>query len=409
MMISINLVGGKLDENKVLVGGSITGSANGKSFGVKYTKEKYEAMKVLADKANQAEKMDELNNILAEFEPFTHDGYKETVETACPNLLVNEETGKFYLKTTDGKTISTKPLPQPLVDRILVSVEKGIDFIPIVKFWTRFLRMFATRGIPYDEVKATRLANYVNKTVVDYELKAELEKQGVAPSTALERATVADTPITMEGLLATYKVSKEITHKFDKETGKVIPRNKTTYDEDTGDAISEAPDHVEDRLFEPAVQGNSGDPFYCYTIDQVAGGAKAKPKPGHFIRVGCVHELESWDNVNCNDSQSCVKGLHAGGRTYIKGYAGQAGTVTHEVFIDPSDIGAITDDGSGALRVRKYYTHKSNAGINRSIYHSSKYAAMNDQEWDAIRSEAIKATEAKAEIAAKEAEDTAAI
>jgi hypothetical protein len=59
------------------------------------------------------------------------------------------------------------------------------------------------------------------------------------------------------------------------------------------------------------------------------------------------------------------------------------------------DIGAITHDGSGALRVRKYFTHSSNAGINRSIYHSSKYAAMNDAEWDEFRKEAIKAAELK--------------
>lgn len=408
-MISLNLIGGKLNEEKILVGGSITGSANGKSFGVKYTKEKYDAMKALAEKANLADSMKDLENILADFEPFTHDGYKEMVETACPNLLVNEETGKFYLKTTDGKTISTKPLPQPLVDRILVSVEKGIDFIPIVKFWTRFLRSFASRGVEYDENKATRLASYVNNTVVDYDLKAELEKNGVASGTALERATVADTPITMEGLLATYKVSTEITTKFDTETGKVVPRNKTTYDEDSGDAIVSSPDHVEDRLFQPAVMAKNGDAFYCYTIDEIAGGTKAKPKPGHFIRVGRVHELEDWTKVNCRDSDSCVPGLHAGGRTYIKGYAGQRDAVTHEIFIDPSDIGAVTNDGSGALRVRKYYVHKSNAGINRSIYHSSKYAAMGDQEWEDVRKAAIEATEKKAELVALEAADTAAL
>ncbi|CAM6001124.1 unnamed protein product [Sphagnum balticum] len=69
----------------------------------------------------------------------------------------------------------------------------------------------------------------------------------------------------------------------------------------------------------------------------------------------------------------------------------------------------ITDDGSGALRVRRYYTHSSNAGINRSIYHSSKFAAMTDVEWDTVRAEAIKATEAKAEEAKSLAAETAAL
>lgn len=406
MMISVNITGGKLDENKVLVGGSITGSANGKSFGVKYTKEKYDAMVALAAKANEADSMEDLQNILADFEPFTHDGYKELIETACPNLFVNEETGKFFLQTTGGVTISSKPLPQALVDRILTSVEKGIDFIPIVKLWTRFLRMFALRNIPYDEQKAKNFANYINNTVVDDDLRQELiEKHGVAPGTAIERATVSDTPITMEGLLATYKVSVEVTTKFDNKDGKVVPRYEASYDEDTGEKTSAIPEAVEDRIFQPAVMGTGGDAFHCYTLDQSVN----KPKPGHFIKVGRVHELPSWDMVDCNDNHSCVPGMHCGGRTYIKGYTNYAWAVTHEIFVDPSDLGATTHDGSGALRVRRYYVHKSNAGINRSIYHSSKYAAMTDLEWDDMRAEAIKATEKKAEEATALAVETAAL
>lgn len=173
---------------------SITGSANGKNFGVKYTPEKYKTMSDIAERANAADSVDDLNNALQDFMPFMKDGYAELIETACPNLNVNDETGKFYLKTTDGVTISSKALPQPLVERILISVERGIDFLPIVKFWTRWLRTNPT------DLKSIRLANYVNQTTVDYELKAELEKDGVAPAVALERATVYQTPITKEGL-----------------------------------------------------------------------------------------------------------------------------------------------------------------------------------------------------------------
>lgn len=400
MMISVNITGGKLDENKVLVGGSITGSANGKSFGVKYTKEKYDAMVALAAKANEADSMEDLQNILQDFEPFTHDGYKELIETACPNLFVNEETGKFFLQTTGGVTISSKPLPQALVDRILISVEKGIDFLPIVKLWTRFLR-----NPNYTDVKAAKFANYVNKTIVDHELKKELiEKNGVAPSTAVERATVYQTPITQEGLICTYKVSTEVTTKFDPKDGKVIPRYGVSFDEDSGERSVETPDHVEDRLFKPAVMGDGGDAFFCYPIEDTL---KAK-KAGHFIRVGRIHELEKWEQVDCNDNYSGRPGLHCGNRDYIAGYEG-SNTVTHNTFIDPMDIGAITDDGSGALRVRRYYTHSSNGGINRSIYHSSKFAAMTDTEWDTVRAEAIKATEKKAEEATALAAETTAL
>ncbi len=283
------------------VGDSITGSANGKNFGVKYTEAKYKTMTEIADKANSADSVADLQDALQDFAPFMKDGYAELIETACPNLHVNEETGKFYLQTTNGVTISSKALPQALVDRILISVEKGIDFLPIVKFWTRWLRTNPS------DIKSIRLANYVNQTTVDYELKAELVKDGVTEAIALERSTVYQTPITKEGLLCTYKVSREILTKFDKD-GKVIPRYGKEVDEDTGEVTSNIPEVVEDRLFEPAVVGQKYDAFYCYTLDQ----ALQKPKPGHFIRVGRVHELPSWDMVDCNDSHSGVKGLHCG-------------------------------------------------------------------------------------------------
>ncbi len=93
---------------------------------------------------------------------------------------------------------------------------------------------------------------------------------------------------------------------------------------------------------------------------------------------------------------------------YIRGFQ-DSGTVTHNTFVDPFDIGAITNDGSGALRVRKYYTHSSTIGINRSIYHSSNFAAMNDMEWDDLRKEAIKASQEQAKKAEAAAVETAAL
>lgn len=386
---------------------SITGAVNGKSFGVKYTEEKYIEMKRLEVEANQAVSVGALQSIVDQFMPLTEDAYKEQVETACPNLMVSEATGKFFLKTTDGVVISSRPVPQPLVDRILISVEKGIDFLPIVKFWTRFLR-----NPYYSSVKAERLARYVNKTTVDADLKAELiEKKGVTPAVAIERATVYQTPITMEGLLCTYKVSRELLEVYDKETGKPKDRYSAGYDEDTGDKLPAAiPDHVEERVFYPAVQGlDGGNPFYCYELVKLKKGEELnKGVLKHVIKVGRVIELEKWNQVNTNDGQSCVPGLHVGNLDYIKGYQGPD-TITHNIFIDPMDVGAITDDGSGALRVRRYYVHSSNAGINRSIYHSSHFASMTDAEWTEFRKAAIEAAEEKAKEAQSLAEEQAAL
>ena len=68
--------------------------------------------------------------------------------------------------------------------------------------------------------------------------------------------------ITKEGLVNAFKVSKEIMTKYDTETGKKFLAIKT-FNPDTGEIDSEGlPEHVEDRLFEPAVW-SSGDKFYC--------------------------------------------------------------------------------------------------------------------------------------------------
>jgi hypothetical protein len=141
---------------------------------------------------------------------------------------------------------------------------------------------------------------------------------------------------------------------------------------DTGEIESEGlPEFVEDRLFEPAVMGRGGDAFYC-------GDNK-----GHFIKVGQTHRLESWDQVDTNDNRSCVPGLHIGGLYYIAWYSGEI----HNVFVDPMHIGAIPCSDDGAIRCLQYFVHSSLAGVNGSMYHSSKYAELTDQQWEEMRRE----------------------
>jgi len=185
--------------------------------------------------------------------------------------------------------------------------------------------------------------------------------------------------ITQEGLLNGYKVSSEILHKFNSETGEQEDRYKRTFNIDTGEIDGEGlPEHVEDRLFEPAMMGSSGDAFYCE-------GANGYANPGHFIKVGCTHRLEDWSQVNVNDTISCVKGLHIGGLKYINCYSGEI----HNIFVDPMHIGAVPDDTDGAIRCKQYFVHSSLVGVNGSIYHSSSYAAMTDAEWDDMRAKAV--------------------
>lgn len=361
------------------VGDSITGSVNMEPFGVKYTEEKFNEMMRLKGEAEQAVSMDVLKGIVEQFHVLTKEDYKGTVETVCPDLHVNEGTGKFFLKLANGK-ISTRAIPQPLVERILTSVEKKIDVQPIIKACIRFMR-----NPNFTQEKFERFARYINYTSVNGTFRDELiAKDGVSIEVATERATVPQTPITQEGLIGTYKVSRELMDKFDSKTGERKARYDAGYDEDTGDQLPPAmPEHVEDRVFYPAVQGlNGGDAFFC---EDTATGTS---KEGHLIRVGARHYLKDWKQVNTNDHTSCVKGLHVGNLDYIRGYEG-GDTVTHNVFVDPMHIGAITDDGSGALRVLEYYVHSSKAGDNRGIYHSSTYAAMTDAQWEVMKEEAM--------------------
>lgn len=378
----------------------ISGSVNGKPFGVTFSEEKYQEMKALETRANAAQTMEEMKEIVAEFEPYTQESYKEIVETACPFLYVNKNSNKFYLKYKDE--ISSKEVPQALVDRILKSVEKNIDITPLIKCWVRFLR-----GKQYSDRKAKLFAKYINAQYTNYGRVAELEQtEGLSNEAATRLATTPQVAITMEGLIVGYKVSKEVKERYELDEDENVvtkSRYKKSVDPDTGMVTYDEPEYVEERLFMPAVQGKGGDEFNCVGTD-VKGQSYAKK--GHHIRVGAAHFLDSWDQVDCNDDRSCVKGLHIGGLSYIHGYQ-RPGTVTHNVFVDPGDIGAVCDidHGDGAMRVKRYFVHSSFAGVNKNIYHSSKYAAMTDEEYKASIEEVVNDTAAAKEYLDKTLEE----
>ena len=294
------------------------------------------------------------------------------IKSKCDHIVQDLLTKEFFLTYGDDK-ISNIPMPQSLVDRIMDSIDKDIDFLPVIKLWTRFLRnpLLKEKGVDF----ANRFSDFVNMRYVHPANKAVYLEKGLAEDVATELATVYQIKITNEGLLNGYKVSKELLHSFDIETGEKVDRYKRTFNVDTGEIESEGlPQYIEDRVFEPAVMGNRGDAFYC-------GDNK-----GHHIKVGQTHSLESWDQVNTNDDQVCVPGLHIGGLRYIAWYAGEI----HNVFVDPMHIGAIPDSEDGAIRCLEYFVHSSLAGVNGSMYHSSTYASMTDAQWGILRLEIMR-------------------
>lgn len=356
--------------------GLISGSYGETPFSVTYDQNLYDAMIKVANAANDATDMETYKLHLGEFESLTVEDYTKVIQDKCEFIYVNPSSGDFFLKV--GDVVTNQPMPKALVDRIYESIDMGIDFEPLVKMWTRWLRnpLLKEKGQDFSE----RFFNFVNMKYVHPKLKKELvDEQGLTEEVAERRATMYQMKITKEGLLNGYKVSKEVLHKYDAESGERVDRYKRTFNPDTGEIESEGvPEVVEDRLFEPAVMGSGGDAFSCE-------GSNGFNSDGHFIKVGCSHRLPSWDCVNTDDYRSCVPGLHVGGLKYISFYSGEI----HNVFIDPMHVGAIPDDVDGAIRCLQYFVHSSLAGVNGSIYHSSTYAAKTDKEWEDMRAEIL--------------------
>lgn len=372
-----------------VIDGQITGSYGDTPFSVSYEESLYNAMMDVADAANESITIEDYNRALEEFKTLTVEDYTKLIQSKCEDIYVNPVTGEFFLK--HGDVISTVPMPQALVDRIYESMDMGVDFSPLIKMWTRWLRnpiLKQKGGTDF----SNRFFNFVNLKYVHPALKKQLmEESGLSEEVATERATMYQMKITKEGLLNGYKVSTEVLHKFDAESGERVDRYKRTFNPDTGEIDSDGiPENVEERLFQPAVMGNSGDAFFCE-------GANGFDKAGHFIKVGCTHRLPDWSFVNTNDYQSCVKGLHFGGLMYIGYYSGEI----HNVFVDPMHIGAVPDDSTGAIRCLQYFVHSSLAGVNGSIYHSSTYASKTDQEWADMKAEILaENSQAMAEVIA---------
>lgn len=371
--------------NRIGDGKNISVTCRDKEFNVLYTKDRFKKLLKISEKSMEVTSMDELNKLLEQVEVLCANDYQEKVESFHPELTYQPATEQYYLKL--NSKISKIPLPSALVWRIEESMDKGISVDPIIKFWKRALRNKKADNPDF----MRRLTEYINMTYVNPEKVAEYMEAGLNRELAKEKATTYEVQITQEGLIACYKTSDEYLDKFEEdEDGNIVkvPRYKTkkTFDPDTGKILSESDGREdiagEDRIFIPHVQKMLGDAFYCEgpkTTDQTS--------LGHFIRIGHVHRLPDWSFVNCNDRESCVKGLHIGGLSYI---ARWNGADIHTCFVDPMHIGAIPDyAGDKAIRVLQYFVYGSLVTLNHNIYHSSGYAKQTDSEWASIAKEII--------------------
>lgn len=354
----------------------IIASINGAVLTRTFNEEVYDTLKTIETTAESATSMEDYKGLVEEATKLMEEDYSEILTTKYPELYISKTTGKYHLKYND--VISSKAIPQALVDKIIASFEAGIDSTPIIKCWVRFMR-----NVNFTDDKADLFAAYITASYTDEEkIDSLMNEKGLSLEVATKMATTSQVAITKEGLIVGYKVSREVTSKFAfGSDGKptTVDRYEASIDEDTGLVTYNTPEFVEDRVFEPAVVGNNYDAFYC------------GDKLGHIIKVGHAIKLESWEQVDTDDRHLCVKGLHVGGLSYIKGYQ-STGTVTHNIFIDPADIGAIcclSEYSDGAMRVIKYFVHSSFDGVNKNIYHSSDYAKITDEEYKAYLAEAV--------------------
>lgn len=369
-----------------LIGNLISGSYGNTPFSRVYEKDIYDQMVQLADAADSADSVEEYNKILSEFSLLTTEDFNEKLHAddfiKSGVTLYADALGRHYIQFDDGVIIDI-PMPRSFVNRIYDISSMGFDTTPMFKLWLRWCRnpilrekMRSGEGEEFTK----RFCEFVDMKYVHPTLKQELmEDHGLSEELAEERATMYQVKVTKEGLINAFKVSREVLHKYDTETGEEMPRYQRTFNPDTGEIDSDGlPDTVEDRLFEPSVMGSRGDAFYCE-------GANGYVEPTHFIKVGCTHRLPSWDLVDTNDNRSCVAGLHVGGLKYISWYSGEI----HNVFVDPMHIGAIPDSEDGAIRCLQYFVHSSLVGVNGSMYHSSAYAALTDEQWEEMKEDLI--------------------
>ena len=359
---------------------TINVSVGQKEFSTMYDEATFNALMDIAQQSEAIESMKELDPLLEQVIEICAKSEEAKVEAFHPDIAKDSKSGQYFLRI-NADTISSVPMPKALVRRLEESMDKQIDVSPLMKCWMRFLRNPKAK----DKNFAKLLFKYIDMKYLNPEILDEKREAGFSNELAEKMAYVYQVKITKEGLLNCFKVSKEVDWKFEaSEDGSEAVRKQLygkTFDPLTGKVDGDTRDDLdaETRTFYPAMQGMyGGDAFWCE-------GAQVNAE-GHIIKVGHVHRLNSWDQVDCNDGRSCVKGLHVGGLHYIANINGEI----HNIFVDPMHVGAIADAESGAMRVKQYFVHSTFCAINSGIYHSSKYAAKTDEQWKEIKIKILK-------------------
>lgn len=312
------------------------------------------------------------------------------------DLSYNAKTNSYHV--ISGGKVSVEPVHEFFCDKMIEANDKGLSPKPWLIFWVRLMRNHLYVN---DSVKVQNLVNYLEAKYRDNEAAAKLvEDEGYSERVAQELSTFDQISITEEGILAAFKYVRLIDTKFvvtkDEKTGEQIIEEKAKYertvevDEVTGEITKDEldlPSTSEEFLFQPPMMGTGGSSFTSKEI----GDTSAEPVLGHVCRVGRIHELpEGFKQVNTNDRDVAVKGLHLGGYYYVKNFGGQTSYLV-DCLVAPEDIGAVCDvnRGDGAIRCKRYMITGGHFAVSQGMYHPSDYAQLLDAEWDKAKADVI--------------------
>lgn len=362
----------------------LSGVVGNDKYSIPFNQDTYKSLLDLEDLFASAKTMDQAKaTIESALQIIDSVGAKAQLESIGEFLKLDKTNNKFYLHNPEKNVTSSVPMPDKLASKITECIEKDITFLPFIKCWMWFLKnpVFSLK-------KADYFAKYITTLFVDREMSAKLIEEGYSKEKADELATFSDVSITKNGLLSTYKYVRIKYTKVNTESGETENRYAVTFDPETGEPTIHLPKEAEDYYLIPPIMGEGGDAFF--SGDDL----------GHRVTIGKTHTLPDWDMVNCSDGRAGLPGLHLGGLTYIKGYAGNDRLLLN-CFVNPMHIGAFTDTGDGAIRVKEYFVHSAQFAPNRGLYHESGYLAQSDAQWMEMRTQAIEESEAR--IAAEKA------
>jgi hypothetical protein len=305
-MISVNRIKNQIVGTYPVIGEDKT--QKNVNYALQYTEELYKSLMAIVKRMDDATDVTAVKAVLADFTAAVEGVEKSPLKGVTDNIFMDEATGKCYL--VQGGVQSSIAMPAAIKGWIMDRIDKGDTVEPIVNFWTRLLRNPNIRSKDNAERFAELVCNYVTEMRTDRIAYNQFIEEGYSEEHATQLAQAPQTPLTPSGLICTKKVVQPLsdkmryTYTWDEATGmskRVLQEGyKHEVDPETG-AVSVVPTEElfnEDWIFQPYIMGTGGDAFHCGTRGL-----------GHLIKVGEECHLDSWDQVNCNNNQSCVKGL----------------------------------------------------------------------------------------------------